>query len=101
MSIFFQFQAIYLGYMGEQVVKESQKTVAIGYKQMSQWSCLKIPDQSNEIFLLTQQAFNRTTRISAAGFFNVDNSMILFILTTFFTYFIVVTQLMAGGRKPT
>lgn len=49
--------------------------------------------------MLGQQAFNRSSTITAAGFFNVDNSMLLFMATTFFTYFIVVMQLLSGRSK--
>ncbi|XP_066140029.1 putative gustatory receptor 28b isoform X2 [Euwallacea fornicatus] len=88
-------QAAYLAYVGQQIAAESEQTVAICYKQMLKTSTNKIENDANqEFFLLAQQVVNRTTKISAAGFFNIDNSMILFMATTFFTYFIVVMQLM-------
>ncbi|XP_066245429.1 putative gustatory receptor 28b [Euwallacea similis] len=88
-------QVSYLAYVGQRIAVETEQTVAICYKQMLKTSVNKIENDTNqEFFLLAQQVVNRTTKISAAGFFNIDNSMILFMATTFFTYFIVVMQLM-------
>ncbi|KAL1489295.1 hypothetical protein ABEB36_014218 [Hypothenemus hampei] len=80
-------QIAYLANAGEKITSEAQCTVAICYKRLS-----KV--RHEKWVWLAQQAYMRTPKISAAGFFNVDNSMILFMATTFLTYFIVVVQLL-------
>lgn len=94
-----QFHAVYLAQIGERIRNEAQETVSISYKQLLQNSHSKSQEVLRDYYLLGQQAFNRSFIITAAGFFNVDNSMLLFMATTFFTYFIVVMQLLSGRSK--
>ncbi|KAL1494686.1 hypothetical protein ABEB36_010250 [Hypothenemus hampei] len=75
---------------GELLKREADKTINICYEKLHKHN--RNDDMNRHLLQLTQQVFQRRPRISAAGFFSVDHSLILFICTTTATYIIFLCQ---------
>ncbi|KAL1514368.1 hypothetical protein ABEB36_003636 [Hypothenemus hampei] len=102
LSYVFPFLAylIRLAIIGEQLSTETKKTVAICHNNALNINKLAfISGNSNKLqkqYLdFAKEAHERNNKLSAAGYFSIDNSMILFIITNVCTYLIVICQLIA------
>lgn len=77
----------------ELAAKEAKYTGILSYKLL-----IQIPRSSGnsaireELNILIQQSTNRPPYFSAAGFFNVDYTMLLIILGSFTSYLVVIIQ---------
>ncbi|XP_060533623.1 uncharacterized protein LOC132706356 [Cylas formicarius] len=87
------FQVIFLARAGERLSNETKKTASICYSLMQ--NPVKnhfLASNDNLLFVLAQQASYRRPEISAAGFFPINHSMLIFFTSTVCSYFIVVVQ---------
>lgn len=80
----------------DMAAKEAYKTASIAYKLLA-----KLPTSPSnvheetlkeDLILLCNQSSNRCPVFSAAGFFNVDLTMLSSIVASVTTYFIVIIQ---------
>ncbi|KAF7265495.1 uncharacterized protein LOC143190956 [Rhynchophorus ferrugineus] len=91
--ISYGFQAIYLAHVGDDLSKETKITISTCYKMIHKAYFMDNYGY-NDIYLLAQEASHRKLTVSAFGFFNIDNTMIMFIMTNLCTYLIVVLQVL-------
>lgn len=77
----------------DMATKEAQKISTISYKLLAELP--KNPEMymvREELLILAQQSTTKSPYFSAAGFFNVDHTMLSTILGTFASYIVVIIQ---------
>lgn len=79
----------------DSAAKEAYKTASIAYKLLARLPINPTDAQEvlkEDLILLCNQSANRCPIFSAAGFFNVDLTMLSSIVASVTTYFIVIIQ---------
>lgn len=85
--------AVLLAVSCEKATKEAQNLGTISYKLLARID--RTPETAHireELFILAQQVTHRCPYFSAAGFFNVDYTMLFIILGSFTSYLVVIIQ---------
>lgn len=81
---------------GQELVDVGEKTIKIcqeAAKDERKILILKEKDDIlDELDTISHEVYHRSTKLSAAGFFSIDYSMIIFILSNVCNYVIVVYQ---------
>ncbi|XP_060531960.1 uncharacterized protein LOC132705401 isoform X3 [Cylas formicarius] len=92
-------QIVLLANAGERLSNEGKRTVAICYdllfrKPKRVFIALQLDDPRQQLLLLAQQAAFRRPEISAAGFFPINHSLLIVVISTVCSYFIVAMQIL-------
>ncbi|XP_060516212.1 uncharacterized protein LOC132695774 [Cylas formicarius] len=84
-------EALMLSFYGQKIADEGKRTVRICYRRLGRMQYFQV---DNPFFLLAQHATSENLHITAAGFFPIDNSTLVFIAMTVCTYFITALQVL-------
>lgn len=81
---------------GQKLAEVGEKTIKICQEAANDEKNILILKEKDDILdeldIISHEVYHRSTKLSAAGFFSIDYSMILFILTNVCNYVIVVYQ---------
>lgn len=88
--------------MGQQLQDEAKKTIDICYNQAQNVRPITrqdIRETRRRYLLFARQVYDRNVKLSSAGFFPIDHSLIFHFSTFVCTYVIVVCQLVTNSKS--
>ncbi|KAL1502007.1 hypothetical protein ABEB36_007220 [Hypothenemus hampei] len=92
-----------LASLGEQLCTETKKTIAICYNNALDISDLYVINlyrrkKQKEYLDFAKEVFERNVKLRAAGYFSIDNSLVLFFTVTVCTNLVVVCQMVTNNN---
>lgn len=99
----FKSYLITLSVIGQKLRREGQRTIEICYnclqKSEENFVIGRVSTIQKDFAALASQASQCNNTLSAAGFFSLDSSMILFIVNNVCIYLVALGQFMSGDTK--
>lgn len=94
--MFFQMEIGYLAHVGQNLANNAQETINKCYEASENSNAAMIHHEQEEIAseyrLIAYEVCQRFSRLSAGGFFFIDHSLILVMMTNICNYLIVIYQ---------
>lgn len=92
-----------LAVVGQKLAAEAKKTVdfcvTVSQESPKVFSVYVDKEAQKNFLIFAQQVHQKTTKIEAAGFFPIDNSLIVFAFSNICTYIIVACQMLPSSKS--